>query len=372
VQVISAVAALREHQSQHPQSLPDILGLQPLHTNDAQRAHHMAVTTSDCAAVLHPWEAVHDLGVAELDPSIWEPTEIFVHMLEIPEAVQLFARWPRAKRVLYGDGLGLAQTAQDFGPARSLRSEFRRRLARFLPTLRRADDDLGNTPCDFAYALAKDPDYPCRSTHLHRLSPECYRALFQQLADGMRSQALDDALDCLPMSTSCDLLLMTNLPGLPITDRGAEMQAYTDMLRTRHCPKAETLIVKPHPRNHADAVHALRDAMRSHYLHVVLLHDHATAALPFEVLLLRALADNRIHKDSLTVFSTSNAACSLPVVFGIAPVVGFGPRACRAIYQNAAWLKSRLRHERKLSGLLKELINPEIPVQGGWRAFGNT
>lgn len=370
VQVLAAVAALQTKEAALPAALrvPVVLGIQPLHTQDAARSGCLEQMILECARVLHDWDAVVDLrqGPGQVEASGYAPVEVFVNMIEVPESRVLFQIWPQAKRVLYGDGLGLAQTTGDFGPARSPQSEVRRWLGRFLPFLRQQADAEGSLPCEEAYVLARHPEYHLRCARQQFIPAARYRELFEKLSSHLHSPALDAAVVRLPDGKACDVLLMTNLPGAPATDADAEVVAYAGLLREGDRALPPAVWVKPHPRNSTALLSRLRESLLGHYESVVVFDAAEDAALPFEVVLSKALATGRLQPRTLTFFATSTAACSVPVVFGKPVKIGFGALACQTIYKEAAWLKSRLRHERRLVALMNSLLGPSQSTPDTW------
>lgn len=372
VQVLCAVAALQARESIRPvvPAVPVVLGIQPLHTQDAARARCLENIIRECAQALHAFDAMVDLqlGPDELRKQGWEPVEISVNMLEVPESRALFQSWPQARRILYGDGLGLAQTTADFGPGHSRKAELRRWLGRFLPFLRRSIDDEGTEPCEEAYVLARHPKYSLRCPRQYFIPAVKYRQLFEKLAEHVNVTALDSAMERLPADKGCDVLLMTNLPAAPVTDADAEVVAYVDLLTQDARVLPPAVWVKPHPRNSTALLAALRERLSRLYQSVVMFDAPEEAALPFEVVLGRAIAKGHVKPEALCFFATSTAACSVPVVFGRPVKIGFGARACQRIYKQEAWLGTRLRHEQRLSALVSFLLG--LPFQGrdAWAA----
>ena len=370
VQVLAAVAALQTKEATLPAALrvPVVLGIQPLHTQDAARSRSLEQMIRECAHALHAWDAVVDLreGATQFEAHGFVPVEVFVNMIEVPESRVLFQRWPQAKRVLYGDGLGLAQTTSDFGPARSRLSEVRHWLGRFLPFLRHQGDAEGSEHCEEAYILARHPTYDLRCSRQQFIPASHYRSLFEKLASCLSSPALDAAMARLPEGGACDVLLMTNLPGAPATDADAEVVAYVSLLTEGARTLAPAVWVKPHPRNSSALLSRLRELLGGHYPSVIVFDTPEEAALPFEIVLGKAVATGRLQMEALNFFATSTAACSVPVVFGKAVKIGFGARACQTIYKQSAWLKSRLRHERRLSALVSDLLGAARRTPDAW------
>lgn len=370
VQVLAAAAALQTKEATLPASLrvPVVLGIQPLHTQDAARSRSLEQMIRECAHALHAWDAVVDLreGAEPLDAHGFVPVEVFVNMIEVPESRALFKRWPQAKRVLYGDGLGLAQTTSDFGPARSWRSEVRRWLGQFLPFLRQQADAEGSEPCEEAYVLARHPTYDLHCSRQQFIPAAHYRGLFEKLAACLSTPALNAAMARLPEAGACDVLLMTNLPGPPATDGEAEVVAYVSLLTEGARALPPAVWVKPHPRNSSALLFRLRELLGGHYPAVIVFDTPEEAALPFEIVLGKAIATGRLQVETLSFFAASTAACSVPVVFGQPVKIGFGARACQTIYKEAAWLKSRLRHERRLAALVDHLLGATQRTPDTW------
>ncbi|MES2597862.1 MAG: hypothetical protein V4662_21195 [Verrucomicrobiota bacterium] len=372
VQALCAVAALQAREAIRPvvPAVPVVLGIQPLHTQDAARAQCLENIIRECAQALHAFDAVVDLqqGTHELRKQGWEPVEISVNMLEVPESRALFQSWPQARRILYGDGLGLAQTTADFGPGHSRKAELRRWLGRFLPCLRRVADAEGTEPCEEAYVLARHPKYSLRCPRQHFIPAGQYRQLFEKLVERLNVPALESAIEKLPSGKDCDILLMTNLPGAPVTDADAEVVAYVDLLTQDARALPPAVWVKPHPRNSTALLASLREKLSRLYQSVVMIDSPEEAALPFEVVLGRAVSQGRLKVEALSFFAASTAACSVPVVFGRPVKTGFGARACQGIYKQAAWLDTRLRHERRLSDLVNFLLGYPSRGSDAWSA----
>ncbi|GEP43545.1 polysialyltransferase family glycosyltransferase [Brevifollis gellanilyticus] len=370
VQVLCAVAALQAREAIRPVVLavPVVLGIQPLHTQDAARAKCLEGIIRECAHVLHAFEAVVDMqqGPDELRRQGWEAVEISVNMLEVPESRALFQQWPQARRILYGDGLGLAQTTGDFGAGHSKKAELRRWLGRFLPVFRRGTDAEGAEPCEEAYVLARHPRYALRCSRQHFIPAAKYRQLFERLAERLTVPALDSAIEKLPAGKDCDILLMTNLPGGPVTDADAEVVAYVHLLTEDARALPPAVWVKPHPRNSTALLSSLREKLSKLYQSVVMFDAPEEAALPFEVVLGRAIAKGSVKPEALCFFAASTAACSVPVVFGKPVKIGFGARACQGIYKQDTWLATRLLHERRLRALVNDLLGLTFRGRDVW------
>lgn len=359
-QLISAVAALQEHRKLVPGAnlLSDVLAINVLETQNLERAESMSRLIRQCAPLLHDWSAIVDFSTttALANSNVDTPSEIFVNLLEVPENKRLFNHWPAAKRVLYGDGLGINAALQDFLPDATWSTCFRRLLSCFISSIQVPYSMPSKEPCDYGYYLINDPDSTVQSTTTRLLEPRIYRQLFDRLSRNLQSSALNQCLENLPANQTCDVLLMTNLFPPPISNQDAEVEGYSALLTNQARNRPEAIVVKPHPRHHSTLLSKLETALQPLYKTVFMIKDHDSAVLPFEILLLRAFQSGILNSNACQMFATSTAAYSIPVVFGLPVQIGFGKKSCSSIFPDPAWRSSRIRHESKLQANVDSLL----------------
>lgn len=369
-QLVSAVAALNEHIQKVSGTclLRNVLVINSLEIRNAHRGECMARLIRECAPLLQKWDAILDGSDVEEKPGILSegPREIFVNLLEVPENKRFFRLWPSAKRVLYGDGLGVNADLRDFLPDPTLSTHLRRIVSWFVPSVQVPYAMPEKEPCDYGYFLVNDPDSRVQSSTTSLLRAHQYKSLFNRLDSKMDSLALDQCVIDLPSGQECDVLLMTNLFPPPITVLDEEATGYVDLLTRDDRRRPPVIIVKPHPRHHSDLLKMVETKLYSLYQTVFIVRDHSMAVLPFEVILLRAFRSGSLKPHACNIFATSTAAYSIPVVFGLPVKIGFGERMARRIFRDPSWVSSRLRHESKLRSnvsILLQAVNSARDLQ---------
>ena len=145
--------------------------------------------------------------------------------------------------------------------------------------------------------------------------------------------------------------------------RADEIAAYLDFLRAR-VPGDAVLVLKPHPRDSREKIEALSAKLREHFHEVRVLDDERFFYVPFELLLLAALADDgfRIaHSVRLVCFSSS---CLGPAfLFGLAAEIGFGPDLVNRAF-DPAQRESRIRHEADLASAMARVLDSRAAETG--------
>ena len=351
-QLLSAVVALEEL-AQGSEGM-HILGINLPRTISSEQDEALVGVIRACAETLHKWAAVVDLRTLPLRPGRGlqlpdgreiEIDSLFVNLMEMPENQRLFAQWPQAQRVCYGDGLGIHTALSDFMADATWRDHARRALGVFIPRLRPSPRPQ-KTPGDIGCFLLDDHEAQKHFREVRMISPARYRAHFERMAAALEVPGIEAWLDQLPADGACDVLLLTNLPA-GVIHADHEVQAYLRLLDDAPGQRPGAILVKAHPRGRADFVSELSAHLAKLYTRVIVLAQDM-AIVPVEVLLARAFQAGKLIASRCRIFATSTAAYSMPVMFGLPVTLGFGKSNCRRLYRHAGWRSARLRHEQTL------------------------
>jgi hypothetical protein len=91
------------------------------------------------------------------------------------------------------------------------------------------------------------------------------------------------------------------------------------------------------------------------FAEVVLLTDLNLFFTPFEVFLIQAFLDEKERTPrNLTIITFSTACLSLPILFNVEPIIGFGDEIVkRLFFEN--YISGRIRHEEDLNLAIQTL-----------------
>jgi hypothetical protein len=132
-----------------------------------------------------------------------------------------------------------------------------------------------------------------------------------------------------------------------------ELVAYREFLERLQLPRESTLIIKPHPRDGGEKIRELGRRLSDMFANVVLLMDQNLFFTPFEVFLIQAFLRDETSRE-LKIITFSTACLSLPILFDIRPIIGFGNEIVkREFFEN--YISGRLQHEQDLESAMKTL-----------------
>jgi hypothetical protein len=127
-----------------------------------------------------------------------------------------------------------------------------------------------------------------------------------------------------------------------------ELAAYREFLEQLRLPHESTLIIKPHPRDSGEKIQELGRRLGDLFSDVVLLTDPNLFFTPFEVFLIQAFLDENEHQPrDLKIITFSTACLSLPVLFNVEPIIGFGSDIVKRSFFDH-YVSGRIKHEHDL------------------------
>ena len=387
-QLVTALSALRQRQQESRQAqetFRDVLVLYDLCAPETQLAEFRE-TLLRMARTHDSWSAVVSLDPVEIGRlsqlvrsrglraarrevcrllGVDTVNEVFVARNWQPGNQLMMNCYAEATQICYGDTIGVYFTEGYLSPAAAApRSQDRGGvLQRALSILRLVlfgPGRLAVLPFDHGYLAAADlfgevAPFPV-SIKDRAIMKETLRAT----ADAVRPE-VPEALRGGDGETV--LVLTANFSEAQSMSRADELAAYLDFLKPRVAREAK-IVLKPHPRDSREKIAALAVALREQFREVAVLDEERFFYLPFELLLLTALADAefRIARSfRLVCFSSS---CLGPAfLFDLRAEIGFGPELVNRAF-TPALRANRLRHEADLAKALERILNShggEIP-----------
>jgi hypothetical protein len=364
-QLVTALAAV----SASPvasSTVRDVLFVHDLSSPAAQEQQFFDVIAI-AASGLHQWADIVQLprggGGREVVNSVSHalgtvsPSELWLNSFPTPGSDLLRSLYPAAKRVVYGDGIGVHFTPAYFlpdppGPMRGACEQLMRwlRAVRSGPTTvptgdRRVDEYRLLLP-----GLFDEPAPP----HV-KIERDAFLRLFQKLG-AMPETGIGAVVSQLRATTAAAdrvlLLLTSNYSETGRMSRQAEISGYLNMVREARPTRNTLVVVKPHPRDSRQKIDRLARILRQSWS-VVDLNDSQTAYLPFEAVISRAIRDIPGLQSRLTGLCVSSSCLALEYLYGIRCVVGFGDSTAGGFAKR--WRRHRMQHEIDLRRALERI-----------------
>ena len=142
----------------------------------------------------------------------------------------------------------------------------------------------------------------------------------------------------------------------------AELVAYREFLENLQLPRESTLIIKPHPRDREEKIQELGRRLSELFDDVVLLTDPSLVFTPFEVFLIQTfLGENLRTPRDLKIITFSTACLSLPILFNLGPIIGFGSEIVKTSFFED-YISGRIKHEHDLLLALQTLASADFQV----------
>ncbi len=344
----------------------DVLVIHDLASPASQEQQFFDVITQ-AASSLHHWadivrlprgcqsrQAASSLSQALIAGS---PSELWLSSFPTPGSDLLRGLFPAAKRVVYGDGIGVHFTPAYFlpdppGPVRGA-CEL---LMRWLPAIRSGPTTVaaGDRRID-EYRLLLPGLFDEPSPPHVRIERDAFLRLFQKLG-AMPETGIDAVVSQLRSTIAAAdrvlLLLTSNYSETGRMSRQVEISGYLNMVREARPTRNALVVVKPHPRDSRQKIDRLARMLRQSWS-VVALNDSQTAYLPFEAVISRAVRDIPGLQSRLTGLCVSSSCLALEYLYGIRCIVGFGNPTAGGFAKR--WRRHRMQHEIDLRRALERI-----------------
>ena len=285
------------------------------------------------------------------------PSELWLNSFPTRGSDLLRGLYPAAKRVVYGDGIGVHFTPAYFLPDPPDR--FRAACGTVVRWLRESQSGPTMVPAadrrvdEYRLLLPGLFDEPA-PPHV-RIEREAFLRLFETLG-AMPETGIDDAVAQLRVASAAAdrilLLLTSNYSETGRMSRHAEISGYLKMVREARPTPRTLVVVKPHPRDSLQKIDKLARTL-GHSWAVLALNDSRTAHLPFEAVIARSIRDVPGLRSRLTALCVSSSCLSLEYLYGIRCVVGFGDPAAGGFARR--WRRHRMQHETDLRRAIERI-----------------
>ena len=385
---MAALAALRSRQAEERHAgrqYEDYLVIYDLFAPQSQLPQ-FAAAVKRMAVVLHEWKSIlyisrEQIKALDAELSFAKKPEILARVRELVGAahadeIYLCRNWQFGNRLLlhayqdawkicYGDSIGIYFSESYFSPAVSsngqpiaivarqqlsrLKHGLKRRITgapRQSPQLRGVDV-LDEIQFDAGYFLLPEilretPPMPARLVNKTTTAQ-----LFRELARALNPDQIAAQYGYLAQVPTV-ILMTSNFSEAERMPAEREIAAYQTFLARQQLPRESVLVIKPHPRDGAEKIEVVGQTLRHLFSDVVLLTDPKLFFIPFEVFLLQAfLGDRDEPPRDLKIITFSTACLSLPVLFDLKPIIGFGSDLVKTSFFES-YVTGRLRHEEDL------------------------
>jgi hypothetical protein len=392
IQLVAALAALETREAEQQRSdveYEDYLVIYDLYAPDSQLPQ-FEKAVQRMAQALRDWKSIVYFSkeqMVEFDqeltfatrPQVYQRVRDLVGVAEADE-VYVCRNWQfgnslmlnvyrDASKVCFGDSIGIYFSEAYFSPAVTnngrppLKAAVRQQLRRIKHSLRSRlagdstplrDVVLDEIQFDTGYFLLPEilNETPPMETRLvdKATTGEIFRKLARAL-DPEQILAQYGYLAKLPAV----ILMTSNFSEASRMAIENELDAYRTFLEKLQLPRESTLIIKPHPRDGEEKVRELGRRLGDMFANVVLLMDQNLFFTPFEVFLIQTfLGESDEAPRNLKIITFSTACLSLPILFDIRPVIGFGNEIVQtSFFEN--YISGRLQHEHDLNSAMKTL-----------------
>lgn len=393
IQLVAALAALQTREAEQQRrdvEYEDYLVIYDLYAPDSQLPQFKNAVQR-MARALHDWKSIVYFSkeqMVEFDQQLTFATRQALYqrirdLVGVNEAdeVYLCRNWQfgnslmlnvyrDAFKVCFGDSIGIYFSEAYFSPAATnngrppLKAAVRQQLRRIKHSLRSR--------------LAKQETPPLRDVVLDEIqfdigyfllpvilgeTPPMETRLVNKATTGEIFRKLARALD--PEQIAAQYGYLANVPAVILMTSNFseasrmssenELIAYREFLEKLQLPRESTLIIKPHPRDGEEKVRELGRRVSDMFANVVLLMDQNLFFTPFEVFLIQTfLSESERTPRNLKIITFSTACLSLPILFDIRPIIGFGNDIVKtSFFEN--YISGRLQHERDLNSAMQTL-----------------
>lgn len=390
IQLVAALAALRSCEDDQQRSgceyaYEDYLVIYDLYAPHSQLPQY-ADAVQRMAQGLRNWKAIvyfsHEQMV-EFDKQLTFATkpQVFQRIRELigitePEEVYLCRNWQFGNRLMlnvyrdswkvcYGDSIGIFFSEAYFSPAvangrppiSAVVTERLRRIKRSLQSrltgrqTPMTDVVLDEIDFDIGYFLLPQVlgETPPMKTRL--VNKAMTEEIFRKLAGALDPDEVATRYGHLSKGPVV-ILMTSNFSEAERMSVELEIAAYREFIERLNLPGESTLVIKPHPRDNEEKIRELGRAVSDLFSDVVLLTEQNLFFIPFEVFMIQVFLNNGIGNLKIITFST--ACLSLPILFDIDPIIGFGSEIVRKSFFED-YITGRIRHEHDLQVAVQSL-----------------
>lgn len=392
IQLVAALAALqtREAEQQRPDvEYEDYLVIYDLYAPDSQLPQFKDAVQR-MARALRDWKSIvyfskeqmvefnQQLTFATM-PQVYQQIRDSVGVAEADE-IYLCRNWQfgnslmlnvyrDAWKVCYGDSIGIYFSEAYFSPAVAnngrppLKAAVRQQLSRIKHSLRNRltgdqtplrDVVLDEIQFDIGYFLLPEILHETPPMETRLVNKATTGEIFRKLARALDPEQIVAQYGYLA-NVPAVILMTSNFSEASRMSEENELVAYREFLEKLQLPRESTLIIKPHPRDGEEKVRELGRKLSDMFANVVLLMDQNLFFTPFEVFLIQTfLGESDETPRNLKIITFSTACLSLPILFDIRPIIGFGNEIVKtSFFEN--YISGRLQHEDDLNSAMRTL-----------------
>ena len=394
IQLVAALAALQTREAEQQRSdveYEDYLVIYDLYAPDSQLPQ-FTKAVQRMARALCDWKSIVYFSkeqMVEFDqqltfatmPQVYQRIRDLVGVAEADE-IYLCRNWQfgnslmlnvyrDAWKVCYGDSIGIYFSEAYFSPAVAkngrppLKAAVRQQLGRIKHSLRNkltGDQTpsrglvLDEIQFDIGYFLLPEilNETPPMETRL--VNKATTAEIFRRLARALDPEQILAQYGYLA-NVPAVILMTSNFSEASRMSSENELVAYREFLERLQLPRESTLIIKPHPRDGEEKIRELGRRLSDMFANVVLLMDQNLFFTPFEVFLIQTfLGESDETPRELKIITFSTACLSLPILFDVRPLIGFGKEIVKtSFFEN--YISGRLQHEHDLESAMKTLYH---------------
>ena len=392
IQLVAALAALETREAEQQRSgveYEDYLVIYDLYAPDSQLPQ-FTNAVQKMARALRNWTSIVYFSkeqMVEFDqqltfatrPQVYQRVRDLVGVAEADE-IYVCRNWQfgnslmlnvyrNASKVCFGDSIGIYFSEAYFSPAVTtngrppLKAAVRQQLRRIKHSLRSRlagdqtplrDVVLDEIQFDIGYFLLPEilNETPPMETRL--VNTATTAEIFRKLARALDPEQILTQYGYLAKLPAV-ILMTSNFSEASRMSSENELDAYREFLEKLQLPRESTLIIKPHPRDGEEKIRELGHRLGDMFANVVLLMDQNLFFTPFEVFLIQTfLGESDATPRNLKIITFSTACLSLPILFDIRPLIGFGDQIVKtSFFEN--YISGRLQHEHDLNLAMKTL-----------------
>ena len=394
IQLVAALAALQTREAEQQRSdveYEDYLVIYDLYAPDSQLPQ-FTKAVQRMARALRDWKSIVYFSkeqMVEFDqqltfatmPQAYQRIRNLVGVAEADE-IYLCRNWQfgnslmlnvyrDAWKVCYGDSIGIYFSEAYFSPAVAkngrppLKAAVRQQLGRIKHSLRSRltgdqtpsrDVVLEEIQFDIGYFLLPEILHETPPMETRLVNKATTGEIFRKLARALDPEQIVAQYGYLA-GVPAVILMTSNFSEASRMSEENELVAYREFLERLQLPRESTLIVKPHPRDGEEKVRELGRRLSDMFANVVLLMDQNLFFTPFEVFLIQTfLGENEETPRELKIITFSTACLSLPILFDVRPIIGFGNEIVKtSFFEN--YISGRLQHEHDLESAMKTLYH---------------
>jgi hypothetical protein len=267
-----------------------------------------------------------------------------------------------ARKVCYGDGIGVNFSSYYFAPAalpqpvptdrrahlRSAVRRARRFVKRLLEHGPKREEGLPEIGFD-EHCLLLPNLFDEQLSRFKLTDPKAFQRWFRtfgQVLDSVLAGNVARLQGELREFSQFLILLTSNFSESGKMTLDDELAAYRELVQEQPMCRHAALVLKPHPRDSQEKIDRLRTMLEPQFVRVFVLDDALSFYLPFEVIFVRLFLSAQSPINA-RVACVSSACLGLEYLYDTPCVIGFGERQVRR-YFAPTWIDHRLQHEYDL------------------------